>query len=38
MNSDQNVVFEDAENNSFENMVERANMSQMLNVYWGNAH
>ncbi len=34
--SDQNTDFEVTENDSFENMVEIANMSQVLNVaYWG---
>jgi len=30
--SDQNMDIEDVENNSFENMFEMANMSQILNV------
>ncbi len=32
--SDQNTDFEVIENDSFENVVEIANMSQMLNVLW----
>jgi len=30
--SDQNIDFKDVENDSFENMSEMGNMSQMLNV------
>ncbi len=32
--TDQNIDFEAIENDIFENMVEIANMSQMLNVLW----